>query len=75
MPPRSSPANVVIGLFTLVASWYPYVAGSLMTVHGGMVTVCSRTVDTTSIGLGFGSITSLLISLVKNKGVSFHARI
>ena len=71
MPPRSSPANVVIGLFTLIAGWYPYVAGSLQTVHGGMIEVCSRTVDNTAIGLGYGSIASLLFSMIKNKGVSF----
>jgi hypothetical protein len=54
----------------LVCSWFPYMAGSSEMLGHGMDNFVARGSANLAISLGTGIITSFLVSLHRNNGVS-----
>ncbi len=72
LPLRSSPFCVVMGLLMLSTTWFPYTAGSTLSVRNYMDDVAAIAVVNTAIAFGLGSCVSISFSMYRNKGVSAH---
>lgn len=62
LPLRSSPTNVLLGVFILWWGWFGFNAGSTGGLSGGLDRVASKAAVNTALGSGGGTLAALVFS-------------